>query len=188
MLELKSAHKRLTTRNLPLAEESIQTVQQILHRIEAEIKRIVYDLRPPTLDALGLAPALRRYTERFERYTGLPCSLQILGEPARLTPKVEICIYRLMQEALQNISAHADATQSSLMAVFAPQIFKLTIIDDGCGFDLQAVLQHDTEHLGLLSMMERAERLGGRLTIHTQPGHGTCVELLVPIKREMLLE
>jgi signal transduction histidine kinase len=182
MLELKSAQQRLTNGNLPQAQDSLETVQSILHRVEAEIKRIIHDLRPPTLDALGLAPALRRYAEQFERYSGLPCSIQVLGEPIRLPAKIEIGVYRLMQEALQNVSAHAQASWAEVIIAFSPQTLKLSVIDDGQGFDLEAVQRNMIGHFGLLGMKERAQSLGGCLNIQTQPQQGTRVELMVPIQ------
>lgn len=181
MLELKSARKRLNSGNLDKAEDSLQTVTDILHRVESEIKRIVYDLRPPTLDALGLVPALRRYAERFTQYSGVPCSVQLFGEASRLPPKVEISIYRLMQEALQNVSAHAQAGCADVLIAFSPKILKLTVIDDGQGFDPDAVTSNHNGGFGLHSMCERAESLGGYLSIQSQPAQGTQVELVVPI-------
>ena len=83
---------------------------------------------------------------------------------------------------LQNVSAHAQARRAEVIIVFAPQVLKLTIMDDGQGFDLAVVQNHNNGSFGLLSMRERAESLGGRLSIQTQPGQGTHVELLVPIQ------
>ncbi len=182
LLELKSAHKRLSNGDLDLAESSLQTVQNILHRVEAEIKNIIHDLRPPTLDALGLAPAAKRYAERYETYTSLSCSVTVAGEPTRLPSRTEISIYRLMQEALQNASVHADASQTEVVLTFAPDMLQLAVIDNGCGFDLTAVQQNNGGHLGLLGMQERAESLGGHLTITTSPGEGTTVTLQVPVE------
>jgi len=182
MLELKSAQERLTTGNLSQAEDSIQTVQNILRRVEAEVKRIIYDLRPPTLDALGLVPALRRYAERFEQYSGIPCLVKLLGEAIRLSPRVEISVYRLMQEALQNVSAHAKAKQAEVIITFSAKKLSLKVIDDGQGFDLEVVQQNGHGHFGLLSMRERAESLNGKLTIESRPGYSTQVELVVPIQ------
>lgn len=181
LLELKSAHKRLGNGDLDLAENSLQTVQNILHRVEAEIKNVIHDLRPPTLDALGLAPAAKRYAERYETYTGLPCCVTVEGEPIRLPSRTEISIYRLMQEALQNASIHANATQTEVVLTFAPNTLQLAVVDNGCGFDLTAVSQNNSGHLGLLGMQERAESLGGHLTITTSPDEGTTVTLQVPI-------
>jgi len=183
MLELKSARERLDNGNLLQADESLETVQNILYRVEAEIKRMIYDLRPPTLDALGLAPALRRYADRFERYSGIPCALQVVGKPVRLSSHVEICVYRLMQEALQNVSAHAQARQAGVSITFSENSLKLTVEDDGQGFDLEAVQQNNHVNFGLLSMKERAQSLGGQLAIQTASGQGTRVKLVVPIQK-----
>lgn len=181
LLELKSAHKRLGNGDLVLAEESLQTVQAILHRVETEIKNIIHDLRPPTLDALGLAPAVRRYAERYEQYTDIPCAVTIVGEPVRLPPRMEISLYRLMQEALQNVSAHAQAGQAQVELAFTPDTCTLSVIDNGRGFDLTAVQQQSNGHLGLLGMQERAQSLGGYLHIEARPGAGTTVALSVPL-------
>lgn len=181
LLELKSAHKRLGNGDLDLAETSLQTVQTILHRVESEIKNIIHDLRPPTLDALGLAPAVRRYAERYERYTDIPCTVTITGEPLRLPPRMEISLYRLMQEALQNVSAHAEAEQVQVKLVFTPDTCTLEVVDNGRGFDLTAVERQSNGHLGLLGMQERAESMGGQLHIETRTGAGTTVRLSVPL-------
>lgn len=183
MLELKSARERLDNGNLLQADESLETVQNILYRVEAEIKRMIYDLRPPTLDALGLAPALRRYADRFERYSGIPCAVQVVGKPVRLSSHVEICVYRLMQEALQNVSAHAQARQAGVSITFSENSLKLTVEDDGQGFDLEAVQRNNHVNFGLLSMKERAQSLGGQLAIQTASGQGTRVKLVVPIQK-----
>lgn len=181
MLELKSARERLTGGNLDQAEDSLQMVRQILHRVEAEIKRIIHDLRPPTLDALGLAPALRRYAERFEQYTAIPCTVEVIGQPTRLPPKIEISIYRLMQEALQNVSAHAQASCARVEVNFLPNMLKLTVVDNGQGFDLEAVQRNGHNNFGLLSMRERAESIGGWFSIQTQPGQGVQIEVTVQV-------
>ncbi|MBE7556886.1 MAG: GAF domain-containing sensor histidine kinase [Anaerolineales bacterium] len=180
MLELKSARERLASGHLAKAEDSLQKVQTILRQIEAESKRIIRDLRPPTLDALGLVPAIRRYAEQFQHYSDIPCLVQVRGEPVRLSAQMEISIYRLMQEALQNISAHAQASQANISITFSPDSLCLSISDDGRGFDLAAARQNPQGSFGLLSMQERAESLGGKLSLWTEPGQGTRVELSVP--------
>ncbi|MCB0035341.1 MAG: GAF domain-containing sensor histidine kinase [Anaerolineales bacterium] len=183
MLELKSARQRITDGKLDQAEESLQAVQTILHRVETEIKRVVHDLRPPTLDALGLVPALRRHASLFEQYAEIPCVVTVFGHAVRLAPRVEISVYRLMQEALQNTHTHAAASRADVVITFSPRILKLTVIDDGRGFDLTAVQENSAGHLGLLGMQERAESLGGQLKIDTHVGKGTRVELIVPVEK-----
>ncbi len=181
MLELKSSQKRIAAKQLDRAEEALQAGQEILHRVEAEIKRIIHDLRPPTLDTLGFVPAIRRYAGRFEKYSQVPCSIEILGSATRLPSNVETNLYRLTQEALHNIGVHAKADQADVVVVFAPHTLKLTVIDDGCGFDLAAVQQNNHGSFGLRSMRERAESLGGTLEIDTNVGQGTRIEIVVPI-------
>lgn len=180
MLELKSARERLTNGNLAGVEDSHEAMQTILHRVEGEIRQVVHNLHPPTLDALGLAPAIRRYAERFEQYSNIPCQVTVLGDPVRLSSDAEICIYRLMQEALQNVSAHSQAGQAEITLNFRPDTFSLAVQDNGQGFDPAIVRQNGVGHLGLFSMQERAERLKGSLEIQSQPGRGTQVTLTAP--------
>jgi len=181
MLELKSARQRLAGGELSLAEASLQRVGEVLHRVEAELKRVIYDLRPPTLDALGLAPSLRRYAERFEQYSEVPCEVRVEGQPYRLPVDMEVGLYRIVQEALQNVSAHASARHVKVVIGFSPRIITLDIADDGQGFDLNAAAHDGIGHLGIVGMRERAESLGGELTIETAPGQGTRVVVSVPI-------
>ncbi|MCP4363675.1 MAG: GAF domain-containing sensor histidine kinase [Chloroflexi bacterium] len=183
MLELKSMQHRLSDGHVNQAEDSLQSVRAILHRVEAEIKRIIHDLHPPTLDELGLYPALRRYAERFTRYSNIPCSVRVLGEPMRLQPKVEINTYRLVQEALQNVSSHAHAAQAHILLTFSPQTLKLTVSDDGCGFDYANVIKEKPNHLGLIGMRERAEIMDGHLSIQSKINEGTVVEIMVHTNR-----
>ncbi len=181
LLELRAASERVAGGDAARAEASLGRVRDVLHRIEREIRQIIYDLRPPTLDALGLVPSLRRYAARFEQYSGIPCELQAEGEPGRLPPDVEIGMYRIMQEALQNVSAHARAEHASVRIGFGPQAVSLAIADDGCGFDLPSVQAQAAGHYGLMGLYERAESLGGRLNIRTGPGQGSLIELVVPV-------
>jgi signal transduction histidine kinase len=182
MLELKSGRERLAAGNLAQADDALQAVQGILRNVETEMKRVIYDLRPPTLDALGFVPELRRYIHDFKQYAALDCMVKMEGESVRLPGQVEVSIYRLLQEALQNVFSHAHAQQVEVNIRFTPNSLELSIRDDGVGFDLNAVEQTNSRHFGLITMRERAKSLNGRLTIHTQPGQGTCITLFVPIQ------
>jgi signal transduction histidine kinase len=179
LLELKSARERLRNDDQAAAETALQAVGDILHRVEREMRQVIYDLRPPTLDALGLVPSLRRYAEQFQAYSGIPCEMQAEGEPVRLPPDVEIGIYRIIQEALQNVAAHACARRAWIALDFSTQALTLTVSDDGRGFDAQAVQANG--HFGLLGMRERAESLGGVFAVATQPGKGAHVQVWIPI-------
>lgn len=181
LLELKSGRERLYRSDLPAAEASLRQVGDILHHVEREMRQVIYDLRPPTLDALGLVPSLRRHVEQFAAYSGIQCELQAAGEPYRLQPDVEIGLYRILQEALQNVGAHSSARQAWVNLDFSPQTLTLTVNDDGRGFDLEAFFRNGHGHFGLLGMRERAESLGGKFAVDTQPGAGTRVHVWIPI-------
>jgi two-component system sensor histidine kinase DegS len=129
-----------------------------------------------------LAPSLRRYAERFQQYCGIPCEVRAEGEPYRLPPDVEIGVYRIMQEALQNVSAHAQPRRAEVAIGFSAGAVTLTITDDGRGFDPEAVQRNRAGHFGIMGMQERAQSLGGVLTIQTGPGQGTQVRLSVPVR------
>lgn len=182
LLELKSGRERLSAGNLGRADDAFQAVQGILRNVETEIKRVIYDLRPPTLDALGFVPELRRYIQDFKQYTGLNCIVEMEGENIRLPAQVEVSIYRLLQEALQNVHNHAHAQNVGVHIAFTYDTLELSIFDDGAGFDLNEVERTNTRHFGLITMRERAKSLNGRLTIQTQPRDGTCITLSVPLQ------
>jgi signal transduction histidine kinase len=185
MLELKSARERLTAGNLARADDALQSVQGTLREVEMEIKRVIYDLRPPTLDALGFVPALRQYIQDFKQYTGLNCVVEMQGEVVRLPAQVEVSIYRLLQEALQNVFSHAHAQNVDVSIQFTPQSLELSICDDGIGFDLHSVEKTNISHFGLITMRERAKSLKGHLSIDAQPGRGTCVTLYAPTTQKV---
>lgn len=180
MLELKSARARLSTQDVDIADSLLDNVQQVLRDVEAEIQRVIYDLRPPTLDELGFVPAIKSYIQDYRQYTNISCYLTIEGQVVRLPEKSEVSIYRMLQEALQNVYNHAQAGQVDIVIHFQPDELHLMIEDDGIGFDLDAV-DASHRHFGLITMQERANGLNGTLTIHTAPDNGTRISLCVPI-------
>jgi signal transduction histidine kinase len=180
LLELKSGRERLNKSDLTAAQTSFQQVGEILHRVEGELRQTIYDLRPPVLDALGLLPSLNRVAENFTAHTGIFCSLTTTGEHYRLVPDVEIGLYRIVQEALQNVGLHSKASQVVILAGFSADMFVLTVNDDGMGFEHNPAPLHGG-HFGLLSMRERAESIGGKFVLRSQPERGTRIEVWIPI-------
>lgn len=182
LLELKSGRERLSAGHLAQADDALKAVQDILRNVETEIKGVVYDLRPPTLDALGFVSELRRYVQDFNQFTDLNCTLTVEGDEVRLSAQVEVSIYRLVQEALQNVFSHASARNVAVHICFTLADLEISIGDDGIGFDLNEIEQVNSRHFGLITMRERTKRLNGRLTIETQPGQGTRIRLVVPLQ------
>lgn len=183
LLELKSARQRLAVDNQEQADESLDAVKVILHDVEAEIKRVINDIRPPTLDTLGFVPALRRYLQDFKNYANFTCHLNIEGQVMRLPERVEVNIYRLFQEALQNAFTHAQAQVVTVMIRFSPQQLYMTVTDDGIGFDLEALQSSNRHRFGLTTMQERAKNMNGNLSVVSCEGQGTQIVLTIPLEK-----
>ena len=180
MLEVTAARESISSWNMTRVQTALQRVRAVLGQVDNELKRLIYDLRPPILDAQGLAPAIPQYAKRFQTFSGLPCTTKISGLPRRLDAGVEMIIWRVMQEALQNAAIHAHADWAWVHLHFQQESVQLDVGDNGCGFELHDALHQHETHLGVVGMFERAEAIQGHLTIETAPRTGTLVHLYVP--------
>jgi signal transduction histidine kinase len=162
------------------AGERCAAAQQLLRQLEREMRAAIYSLRPVALDEHGLAPALRECVAAFERTTGTPCALHLSGMPRRLDPDVELVVFRIIQEALNNAEAHSRAGRLDVSLCFGAEDVTARVTDDGCGFDLASVKTDPRSHLGLIGMRQRAEGIGGFLDIWSEPGEGTQLALVLP--------
>ena len=147
------------------------------------VRAMIYDLRPPVLSELGLAGAMRAYTHEYEARYGLKVHGTLDERETGLDPQEELGVYRVMQEALQNTHKHAQATTVRVdWERDGPGTWVLRCTDDGVGFDLVRAARSQRS-VGLLSMRERAELIGGHLEVRSQPGQGTTVTLRVAAER-----
>jgi two-component system sensor histidine kinase DegS len=149
-----------------------------------DVRRFVFNLRPASLSDAGLLPTLRYYTRDYSEQYNLPVQLN-LPENLVLSANQELVVFRVIQEALQNIQKHAAATRVEV-DIQRPRNGPLvvSISDDGKGFNPKAVRQSRTTSAGLVSMMERAATVGGTLKIDSSPGVGTTVTLVLPMPKE----
>lgn len=164
-----------------VARGKLENAQEILKQVKTEMRRIIYDLHPEMLSSSGLIPALEMFINKYQAFSGVQCHLETSGPVLRLALERERGIYRIVQEALNNVARHAATDQVYVTLQFTPHTLYLVIEDNGRGFDRQAVQGSAQEHLGLVSMYERAQSLGGQLDIDSKPGHGTRVILRVPL-------
>lgn len=164
-----------------VAREKLQTAQETLKQVKTEMRRIVYDLHPAVLSTSGLVPALEAYIADYQTHTGIGCSFTTSGPIRRLTPQQERAVYRIVQEALHNVAQHAGADQVWVMLAFTPETLYVTVEDNGRGFDRRVIQNPSPGHVGLISMDERAQSVGGEVDISSQPGSGTRVILRVPM-------
>jgi len=143
-----------------------------------EARQIARQLHPAILEDLGLPKALQNLCEEFSRQLGIPVSFKALG-PRRVVPiEASSCVYRIAQEALNNIARHAGAKSVAVLLTVRRDLH-FSIRDDGVGFDPEAV--QGAGGLGLVGMRERARLAHGELSVDAKPGQGTCVRLLVPL-------
>jgi signal transduction histidine kinase len=158
----------------------LDEVKALAVRTLEEVHRLILDLRPAVLDDLGLFSALRWYAERNLASRGIAVRCEIAELDRRLAPEVEIALFRIGQEAMNNIARHAGAESVLIQLGAAGDELRIEIEDDGQGFD-PAVARTDRPHYGLMGIRERAELLGGSARIESAPGRGTRLEIRVPL-------
>lgn len=155
----------------------------LLDRLIGHVRALSLDLRPPLLDELGLAVALRGYLEALSRRSGLTLEFKVDALPAGIPTDVEIAAFRVVQESLTNVLRHASASRAEVEVRYDSGALALRISDDGNGFDVGAVLDRATggEHVGILGMRERVESMGGSMEVVSRPGDGTEIRARLPV-------
>jgi len=176
-IRLHTVGRLLEREEHPLAAEVRELAEQA-QASSRDIRRLVHDLRPVALDELGLVPALRQHLTRCEHEQGLAVEF-VADEGERLPAPLETALFRIVQEAVNNVLRHAQALH--VIVTLSRDLDQVTvqIVDDGQGFDIQ--LPRSGRHVGLWSMRERVEQLGGQLEVHSAPGQGTTVTAIVPL-------
>jgi signal transduction histidine kinase len=164
------------------ALDQLTEMQEMTAQMIANLRRLTRDLRPIYLEDLGLVPALDMLARDTSAALDIPVNLETSGQERRLGPEVELAFYRLVQEALSNVSRHAQASCAEVHLDFNIQAVTLTVIDDGCGFIVpESPAEMGTAgHFGLLGMQERAELINARLSVTSKPGQGTSVSVILP--------
>jgi PAS domain S-box-containing protein len=156
----------------------------------AEVRDLSLDLRPSMLDDLGLIPALRWFADRAGGSGRLKIKIEVAGDPGRMPAELETVCFRVAQEALTNVLRHARARAVEITLRREGNMLLMVLHDDGCGFDWQRARLQATQggSLGLLTMEERINLAGGRLTVESDPGNGTKlrVELPLPSSRKQV--
>jgi signal transduction histidine kinase len=169
---LDGANGTKTSEASPEQLDSLKEVGELLERAMRELHDVIFDLRPPDLDDIGVVAAIQRHVDQVNR-SGLPCTLEVVGEERRLSPEVRLALYRIVQEALHNAVRHARADESVVRIEWLPDRLRVTVQDDGSGFEASG--SGVRAGLGLMSMRERAASIGASLDIITRPGTGTAV-------------
>jgi signal transduction histidine kinase/DNA-binding response OmpR family regulator len=165
--------------------KELRDISDQLRRDARDVRRIIYALRPLDIETLGFLPALKQFTREFAQANDIDLNLQVTGETVRLSPKIEIALFRLTQETLNNIRKHAQAKHVWVDVNLETTPFAtLQVRDDGTGFDLDQALvaARARGSVGLVQMRERAERAGGTFEIETAAGKGTKIRVQLPTR------
>jgi len=179
--------EKLLDRDIEKARKQIGELKQLVKSSLQEIRRIIFDLRPMSLDDLGLVPTLQRYVSTFIEETGIDVALEVYDLDENAVDKVvEVAVFRIVQEALNNIKKHSKATKVHIKMYVKDGFLIARIADNGIGFDKEKVEGQKRADIheggfGIYGMKQRAELLKGKLTVQSQEGKGTTVSLQIPI-------
>ena len=162
----------------------LKEMKDKLVTLSIDVHSMSRQLHPSILDDLGLPDAIASECDRFRRKDSLEVDFRAENITKEIPPDVAVCLYRIVQEGLRNISRHGGATEVTISLVGKNDTIRLTIMDNGRGFDPGRV--KGKQGLGLDSMKERAYLIGGDFSLESQPGQGTVIEVLVPLSRSPL--
>jgi signal transduction histidine kinase len=176
-LRLEACLEVVERTDIPLSGD-LERIYELVGEATADVRLLVYDLRPPVLDQLGLVPAIRQHCERFGRETGIETELATAAELS-VPAAAEVTVLRLVQEALVNVQKHARASRVVVRLERQGEWLLVGVADDGKGLSANGGTSAGT---GLLSMRERAELLGGTLKLNSRPRGGTDLLARIPVR------
>ena len=182
VLEVASLEHRRSTGSAELTR-ALKPLREQLEHLSDDVHQLAYRLHPSLLEHAGIRPAVEDHVHQVSRLTGLPIHLKILDVPDAVPLDQATCLFRVMQESVQNVVKHAQATTVTVQLRGSAKGVGLSVIDDGKGFDPQDLRTHQ-QGLGLCSMEERLRQLHGVFRIQSRPSHGTKVCAWVPCEVE----
>lgn len=170
--------------DLEKAREELKNLKRTVRDSLIDVRRIIYDLRPMSIEDLGLIPTLEKYIEKFSLESDIQVNFQIIGVKRDIQDKnVTLTIFRIVQEALNNIRNHSNSKTAEVVIEFLPLRLVLKVSDRGIGFDSNEIkvdMDDTTGGFGLFSMKERIELLDGTLDIDSRVGKGTTIRVTIP--------
>jgi signal transduction histidine kinase len=167
----------------PPARERMAMIREFLVQVESQLRQLSHELRPTILDDLGLFPALEFLAGGVSARTGLQIALEG-SEIGRTLPSIETTLYRIVQEALNNVCRHARAKRVDIRLLRDAKAIHCSIGDDGIGFDVPSVLVKKGERgFGLIGIRERLNPFNGTLQVNSTPGKGTELCISIPLEK-----
>jgi two-component system sensor histidine kinase DegS len=181
VLRTELVEKILSNDGVEKAREELKELKGLVRESLADVRRIIFNLRPMALDDLGLVPTLKKYIEELTHKYDLIVDFKTFGKERRPSSSMEVALFRLVQESLSNVIKHARASETQIKLEFQAERIYLVIKDDGVGFNMK---QKAREGFGILGMKERVKLLDGQFVIQSAPGQGTKLLLVIPSKQE----
>jgi two-component system sensor histidine kinase DegS len=174
--------EKLLDIDMEAARKELKITREMIKNSLHDVRRIIFDLRPMTLDDLGLIPAINRYAESLKERFNTPIEINCTGQRQRVNSLIEVALFRVVQEAIQNTIKHANATHILVSLELNYEHITILVKDNGTGFDADAYLKEPRpDRYGLLGMRERLEILGGQLNVRSNPGEGTEILAILPL-------
>ncbi|KPU27820.1 histidine kinase [Caloranaerobacter sp. TR13] len=176
--------ERLLDIDVNKARNELKNLKHIVRESLKDIRKIIYDLRPMSIDDLGFIPTIKRYAYNFSEETGINAEVLVIGQFKSMESIVEITLFRIIQEALNNIKKHSKAKNVQIKIETTLKSINIVVKDDGIGFDVEKKL-NDTDMFeggfGILGMKERVDLLKGEFQIISSIGRGTNIIFRIPI-------
>ena len=175
-ISLNVINNQLTTQPVKILRERLNDSMNLVSETMERIRNVMGELHPPALEDYGIMAALRFYSSQFEHRTGIRVDVQGIEPEPRLSGAIEMTLFRIAQEALNNVLKHSQADQTIIRLETFDNKTRFTIQDDGIGFDSHQTKPFNTRPAwGMMTMQERAETIGGELTVESSPGSGVCI-------------
>lgn len=171
---------RLMDVDMVQAREELNSLKTSAMGTFQKVRNFIFELRPMMLDDLGLVPTVRRYSDAFKEQAGLDINVTVTGNERRLESYLEVMLFRAIQELLGNAARHSQATLVKVMLDLGEDRVRVSVDDNGKGFDSDAIQQSSS--LGLKLIRERAEMLGGTFEVDSNIGKGTRISFAVPAR------
>lgn len=179
LLRAEIIEKKFSSDDPEAVIQEFRQLRELVRESLREVRSIIYDLRPMALDDLGLIPTLMKYLNTAKDNFGVPIIFKTLGVERRLSSKLEIAVFRLIQESVQNACKHAEATEIEVKVEFQEEAITLSVKDDGKGFNVDEKRENS---FGLIGMSERVDLLGGKFIINSSPERGTLILIQIPVE------
>jgi len=177
-----TAALNLMERDPETSANNLRNSMDLLSKTVTEMRRVIFNLRPPVLEDLGLVPALKWQSSMNQSIYDIPINLFVRGETVKMASIIEVIIYRIVQEGIRNSIKHSGASNIDVDITFNEQTLNISIKDNGCGFDTLHPPENSEGGFGLIAMKERAASIGAQLTIDSQIGSGTSILLEISLK------